>query len=237
MSTGFQVKLSREWTNYEEQEDKILKRAYLAGFPNAKYSLRGQEYETNFTKMKQKNLKTTKEREIRPPYKWKAPTDPITKQGPTFCITVPKNSPGTTIQVPNPKDKKTSIAVNVPAGAKVGQAMLVPIPDGPPAALPAADIKGTYEPATYTDEKEKKKWSTGAKVAAVGAGAVVVGGMAVGGAVLGEHIAEEGWDATMADLGDVATTAGEGIADGAEAAVDWAGDAAETAGDFIMDLF
>jgi len=157
MSTGFQVKLSGEWTNYEEQEDKILKRAYLAGFPNAKYSLRGQEYETNFTKMKQKNLKTTKEREIRPPYKWKAPTDPITKQGPTFCITVPKNSPGTTIQVPNPKDKKTSIAVNVPAGAKVGQAMLVPIPDGPPAALPAADIKGTYEPATYTDEKEKKK--------------------------------------------------------------------------------
>merc|ERR1711897_95881 len=105
----------------------------------------------------------------------------------------------------------------------------------PPIA--ASEVKGDYVPVAHTDEKEKKKWSTGAKVAAVGAGAVVVGGLAVGGAVLGEHVAEEGWDATMADLGDVATTAGEGIADGAEAAVDWAGDAADTAGDFIMDLF
>lgn len=66
---------------------------------------------------------------------------------------------------------------------------------------------------------------------------MVVGGLAVGGAVLGEHIAEEGWDATVAELGDVATSAGEAIADGAEEAVEWAGDAAETAGDFIMDLF
>merc|ERR1712032_1187150 len=143
------------------------------GFPNARYSLRGHQYETDFGKMKQKNLGTGKERQIRPPHKWKAPSAPITKPGPTTCITVPPGSPGTTIQVPNPKDKKTFIAVNVP----------------------------------------------------------------VGGAVLGEHIAEEGWDATMADLGDVATTAGEGIADGAEAAVEWVGDAADTAGDFIMDLF
>lgn len=235
---SFQVKLSGEWSNYSAAEDKILKRAYLAGFPNAKYALRGQNYETNFEKMKQKNLQTTKERDIRPPFKWKAPAAPVLQQtGPTFCITVPPGTPGTTIQVPNPKDKKTMIAVNVPATAKVGQAMLVPIPEGPPAPIAASEVKGDYVPVAHTDEKEKKKWSTGAKVAAVGAGAVVVGGLAVGGAVLGEHVAEEGWDATMADLGDVATTAGEGIADGAEAAVDWAGDAAETAGDFIMDLF
>mmetsp|Transcript_67150 Transcript_67150/g.132406 ORF Transcript_67150/g.132406 Transcript_67150/m.132406 type:complete len:240 (-) Transcript_67150:207-926(-) len=237
-SMGFQVKLSGEWTNYSPEEDKILKRAYLAGFPNASYDLRGQSYEVNFGTMKQKNKISKKEREIRPPHKWKAPAAPvISKPGKTFCITVPPGAPGTTIQVPNPSDKKTFIAVNVPATAKVGQAMLVPIPDGPPAELPAAQIQGAYEPVEHKDEKEKKKWSTGAKVAAVTGGAVVVGGLAVGGAVLGEHIAEEGWDATMADLGDVATTAGEGIADGAEAAVDWAGDAAETAGDFIMDLF
>merc|ERR1719284_1982866 len=115
--------------------------------------------------------------------------------------------------------------------------MLVPIPEGAPAALPEADIVGEYKPVEHATEKEKKKWGTGAKVAAAAGGAVVVGGLAVGGAVLGEHIAEEGWDATMADLGDVATTAGEGIADGAEAAVEWIGDAADTAGDFIMDLF
>ena len=233
----FQVRLSGDWTNYSAEEDKILKRAYLAGFPNARYTLRGQQYETCFKNMKQKNTKSNKEREIRPPFKWKAPAAPITKQGPTFCITVPPGSPGTTIQVPNPKDKKTYIAVNVPATAKVGQAMLVPIPDGPPAELPASEVHGDYVPIQHTDEKERKKWSTGARVAAVGTGAVVVGGLAVGGAVLGEHIAEEGWDATVADLGDVATSAGEAIADGTEAAVEWAGDAAETAGDFIMDLF
>merc|ERR1719336_216028 len=144
---------------------------------------------------------------------------------------------GTWIVVPHPKDKESFIAVNVPPTAKVGQAMLVPVPDGPPAALPASQVQGDYVPVAHKDEKDKKKWSTGAKVAAVGTGAVVVGGLAVGGAILGEHIAEEGWDATMADLGDVATTVGESIADGAEAAVEWTSDAAETAGDFIMDLF
>eukprot|EP00421_Protoceratium_reticulatum_P029471 CAMPEP_0168483374 /NCGR_PEP_ID=MMETSP0228-20121227/65535_1 /TAXON_ID=133427 /ORGANISM="Protoceratium reticulatum, Strain CCCM 535 (=CCMP 1889)" /LENGTH=42 /DNA_ID= /DNA_START= /DNA_END= /DNA_ORIENTATION= len=38
----FQVKLGGEWKDYAKDEDKILKRAYLAGFPNAKYALRGQ---------------------------------------------------------------------------------------------------------------------------------------------------------------------------------------------------
>jgi len=234
---SFQVKLSGEWKDYQKDEDKILKRAYLAGFPNAKYTLRGQNYEVDFKKMQQKNNQSGKCRDIRAPHKWKAPEKPITAAGPTFCITVPPGAPGTTIQVPHPKEKGQMIAVNVPPTAKVGQAMLVPIPAGAPAELPAAEVTGDFKPVEHKDEKEKKKWGTGAKVAAAAGGAVVVGGLAVGGALLGEHIAEEGWDATMADLGDVATSAGEGIADGAEAAVDWVGDAADTAGDFIMDLF
>uniref|UniRef100_A0A7S2BPV5 WWE domain-containing protein n=1 Tax=Alexandrium andersonii TaxID=327968 RepID=A0A7S2BPV5_9DINO len=234
---SFQVKLGGEWKNYDKDEDKILKRAYLAGFPRAMYALRGQNYEVDFKRMAQKNQGSGKQRDIRAPHKWKAPEKPITTAGPTFCITVPPGAPGTTIQVPHPGDKTQMIAVNVPATAKVGQAMLVPIPTGPPAALAPQDIQGEYTPQEPTDEKEKKKWSTGAKVAAATGGVLVVGGLAVGGAVLGEHIAEEGWDATMAELGDVATSAGEGIADGAEAAVDWVGDAADSAGDFIMDLF
>jgi len=233
----FQVKLGGDWKAYAKDEDKILKRAYLAGFPNAKYALRGQHYEADFNKMQQKNMDSGKSRDIRAPHKWKPPTAPITKAGPTFCITVPPGAPGTTIQVPHPREKGAMIAVNVPPTAKVGQAMLVPIPEGAPAALAPSDITGEYKPVEHKDDKEKKKWSTGAKVAAATGGVLVVGGLAVGGAVLGEHIAEEGWDATMADLGDIATTAGEGIADGAEAAVDWVGDAAEATGDFIMDLF
>merc|ERR1712187_1055628 len=134
-------------------------------------------------------------------------------------------------------------AVNVPATAKVGQAMLVPLPTGipkpvemvEPSAPQAAEVAKLEEgPAK---EAAKKKWSTGAKVAAGTTGVAVVGGLAVAGAVLGEHIAEDGWDATIAELGDVAASAGDGIADAATHVADFATDADESAGDFIMDLF
>lgn len=208
------------WQNYEGNEDKILKRAYLAGFPHAKYKLRGQAYQVDFASMSQKNMRTGKSREIRAPYKWKQPEKPIVEAGPTFCIKVPPGSPGTCIHVPHPAKKGQFIAVNVPAKAKVGAAMLVPIPKDsdlptpvPDAPTPSGPTPAAPTPAAPATEEEKKKggWSTGAKVAAGTAGVVAVGGLAVAGAVLGEHIAEEGWDATMAELGDVAADAGEAI--------------------------
>merc|ERR1719437_416115 len=116
--------------------------------------------------------------------------------------------------------------------------MLVPIPalaeeqptppeaPSPPVVPVPAGAGSAPAPAAAADGKKKGGWSTGAKVAA-GLG---VAGAAVGGVVLGAHIAEEGWDATLDDLGDVATSAGEGIVDGAEAAVDWVGDAGESVG-------
>lgn len=236
-ATHFQVKLSGDWKDYSQSEDRILKRAFLAGFPNARYSLRGSQYECDFAKMTQKNVTSSKVREIRPPHKWTAPPKPICKAGPTTCVRVPKGSPGTVIHVPHPKAKGQFISVQVPSSAKPGQSMLVPVPDARPLA---EDVSAMPEPSspvaasTPSAKLEKKAgWSTGAKVAAVGA----VGGLAVAGAVLGEHIAEEGWDATVADLGDVATTVGDGITDGVDAAVDWVGDAGDTAGDFIVDLF
>jgi len=232
----FQVKLSGDWKDYAADEDKILKRAFLAGFPNCKYSLRGQKYEVNFQKMSQKNVSSGKERDIRPPYKWKPPEAPVVAKGPTMCVKVPPGTPGQTIQVPHPKAKDKFIAVKVPPTAKVGQAMLVPVPDAE-VETPCAEETIAAPPPTASEAEKKAGWSTGAKVAAGTAAVIGVGGLAVGGAVLGEHIAEEGWDATMADLGDAATAAGDGIVDGAEAAGDWIGDAADTAGDFIMDLF
>merc|ERR1712137_912485 len=104
-------------------------RAFMAGFPNAKFQLRGQNYVYDFKKMKQVNTDTRKEREIRAPHKLKAPSKPIVPAGPTMTISVPTGSPGQEIQVPHPKDKTKVIIVNVPAGAKVGQAMLVPVPE------------------------------------------------------------------------------------------------------------
>lgn len=250
----FQVKLSGAWNDYSADEDKILKRAFLAGFPNTKYSLRGQNYECNFKDMLQKNLTSGKAREMRAPHKWSQPSSQIVKPGKTFCVKVPPGGPGTVIHVPHPSIKGQFVAVNVPKTAKVGQAMLVPVPQGDakpveyvePDAAEAAEVAKLAEgPAK---EAAKKKWSTGAKVAAGTAGVAVVGGLAVAGAVLGEHISAEGWDATMAELGDAAASAGDGIADVAAGAGDGIADAATSAGegladfgdsvgDFIMDLF
>lgn len=240
---NFQVKLAGEWKDYSKDEDKILKRAFLAGFPNAKFSYRKYSYQVDFKAMTQKNVTTGKERDIRPPHKLKPPSAPITTAGPTTCIKVPPGSQGTTISVPHPKDKTQFIQVDVPKTAKDGQAMLVPIPalEAPAAPAPAAPAPaaaaGAAAPAAAAEPEKKAGWSTGAKVAAGTAGVVAVGGLAVAGALLGEHIAEEGLDATLADLGDGLEGAGEAIVDGAEAAAEWTGDAAETAGDFIMDLF
>ena len=178
-----------------------MKRAYLAGFPHAKYKLRGQAYQVDFASMSQKNMRTGKSREIRAPYKWKQPEKPIVEAGPTFCIKVPPGSPGTCIHVPHPAKKGQFIAVNVPAKAKVGAAMLVPIPKDEDLPTPVPDAptpSGAHTRSTNSccscNRRRKKKggWSTGAKVAAGTAGVVAVGGLAVAGAVLGEHIGRRG---------------------------------------------
>merc|ERR1719159_2283145 len=124
----FQVKLGGDWQNYSNAEDKILKRAFMAGFPNARFHHRGQNYVYDFRRMAQINTDTSKQRQIRAPRNWKAPSRPLVPQGPTTVITVPPGSPGTTIQVPHPGAKGAYIAVKVPRNAKVGQAMLVPVP-------------------------------------------------------------------------------------------------------------
>merc|ERR1719487_290482 len=120
--------------------------------------------------MVQINRDTGKERQIRQPLKWKAPSKPLVPPGPTTVVTVPRGSPGTTIQVPHPCVKGAFISVNVPASAKPGQAMLVPVPSE--AAVAAID--------TPTPTKAGGGgWSTGGKVAAGTAAIVGVGGAAV----------------------------------------------------------
>jgi len=223
----FQVKLGGKFEDYSNQEDKILKRAFMAGFPNAKFSLRGQKYEYDFKNMTQVNKGTGKSRAIRAPNKWKAPKEPLVPPGKTTVVNVPRGAPGTTIQVPYPGIPGAFIAVNVPKSAKPGQAMLVPVPDAPTQATAAATGARVAKPCSTTSGG----WSTGAKVAAGSAAVVGVGAAAVGGAILGDHIAEHGLDAT------VEADAGEAIGDFAVDAGEFIVDAAEDAGDFIMDLF
>jgi hypothetical protein len=232
---SFQVKLGGSWRDYSNEEDKILKRAFMSGFPSCKFALRGQHYEYDFKNMEQINKDSGKKREIRPPHKWKQPKKPIVPEGKTTVVKVQAGQPGTTIQVPYPGEAGLFIAVNVPASAKPGQAMLVPVPnkEDARAAMASAGGAGDGKGGSESDGK----WSTGAKVAAGGAAVVGVAGMAVGGAILGEHVAEHGVDATVDAAGDLAADAGEGIADFAMDAADFIGDGAEEVGGFIMDLF
>jgi len=235
----FQVKLGGEWNDYGANEDKILKRAYMAGFPTAKFRLRGQSYIYDFSKMRQVNSDSGKERNIRQPRSWKAPAKPLVPAGPTTVITVPPGSPGTTIQVPHPRIKGAFISVNVPASAKAGQAMLVPVPSGSTVATKHAP-REKVSPAAKTSDVaggSSTSWSTGGKVAAgtAAVGAAFCG--AVGGVLLGEHIAEHGLDATVDAAGDGLVDAAEATGDFAVDAGEFVIDAAEDLGDFVMDLF
>jgi len=223
----------------------------MAGFPTAKFQLRGQKYIYDFRQMVQLNVESGKKRAIRQPRKWKQPSKPLVPPGLTTVITVPQGSPGTMIQVPHPRVKGAFISVNVPKSAKPGQAMLVPVPQDVSVATSSAPMKkldaGQSESTRTTASRVSTppvaatsgggKWSTGGKVTAGAAGVLGVGGAAVGGVVLGEHIAEHGLDAT-------ADAAGDGIVDAAEATEEFfvdAGefivDAGEDVGDFVMDLF
>jgi len=241
----FQIELQGQWTDYGEEEDKILKRGYMSGFPNAKFHLRGQSYEYDFKRMVQKNTGTGKERKIRPPMRMKPPAKPLVPEGPTMVIRVREGQAGKKIQVPHPKDKSVNITVVVPAKARTGQELLIPIP-----AIPAGEVA----PAGH---------STGAKVAmggaALGAAALVVGGAIlytdegaqewVAGAAgdVGEFVVPHAeaageWAAGAGgDVGTWAEGAAEDIADwvpdAAEDAGDWIVEAGDSAGAFVMDLF
>lgn len=242
----FQIKLSGQWQNYDEVEDRVLKRAFLIGQNSARFHLRGQDYEYNFRRMKQKNLKSKQERDIRPPRGLTKPPAPILPPGATVIISVPAGSAGKTIEINDPNNKGQKIAVNVPAGARAGQKMAVPVPE-----------KGQNIEEVC---KKQQGWSTGAKTAAGLAAVGTVGAAAVGGALVGDHLAggtmaadgisaaadwAEGAADVAGDWGEGAADAagdwGEGaiddIADFAEDAGDWLGDAAEDAGDWVMSLF
>eukprot|EP00746_Dinoflagellata_sp_MGD_P002784 gnl/MRDRNA2_/MRDRNA2_105442_c0_seq1.p1 gnl/MRDRNA2_/MRDRNA2_105442_c0~~gnl/MRDRNA2_/MRDRNA2_105442_c0_seq1.p1 ORF type:complete len:274 (+),score=81.76 gnl/MRDRNA2_/MRDRNA2_105442_c0_seq1:88-822(+) len=241
----FQVQLGGHWKDYDKEEDNCLKRAYMTGAKKAKYSIRGgQMYEYDFTKMVQKNLESGKERDIRAPYNWKKkgvkpPSQPIAS-GPTMVVKVPPGGPGTVIQVPHPKDKSMNIAVEVPKTARVGAAMIVPVPPLPGTYAPGEPVAAPYVTSGGGGGGDKKKdtsLSAGEKAGFAVGGAALIGGMAVAGAVIGDAAADGAFDGAIADAGAALGDAGDVIGDVAGDAGDWLMDIGGDAGDFVMDLF
>jgi len=216
--TMWQIKLESSWKDYAKQEDMILKRAYMTGQKNAKFHLRGQNYEYNFKKMVQKNKDTKKERSIRPPCGPKPPSKPLLPTGPMIILTVKAGQPGTMIPVADPNNPGQTIQVFVPKHAKVGQKLAVPIPGK---GESVADVSAKQE-RHDAEHGTKTGWSTGAKVAAGGAAVAGVAAVGVGGVILGDHLAG----------GDMAGTIGEAAVDASEWAVDAGGDAVDAVGDW-----
>jgi len=244
-------------TNYESQEDMILKRAWMTGQNNAKFELRGQKYEYNFRKMVQINKDTNRERKIRPPLGPRPPKKPLLPSGPMIILTVKQDQPGSMISVPDPNNMGQNILVFVPAHAKPGSKMAVPIPSNGESVEEVQKKQRKHDEETGT---KGQKWSTGGKVAATGAAVAGVAAVGVGGVLLGDHLAggdlaasigeaavDAGEDAVDAvgewapeaaeAAGDWFEGAGEDIGDFAADAADWLGEAGEDIGDFVMDLF
>merc|ERR1719502_1923992 len=113
--------------------------------------------------MMQLNTDSGKERKIRQPLKWKPPAKQLVPPGPTTVVNVPPGSAGTTIQVPHPRIKGAFICVNVPASARPGQAMLVPVPEegGKSAADKATRPQASSAAPPTTDASSRGSgWST-----------------------------------------------------------------------------
>lgn len=250
----FQIKLSGQWKDYEALEDNVLKRAYSVGYPNASFQLRGQGYEYDFVQMKQKNKSSNKERDIRPPMGMKPPASPLIPKGPMLVYTVKPSDVGKqTIQINDPNNKGSTIHVNIPAGAKPGQKIAIPVP-------------GPNETVQQVVDKQKKH-GVADRVAMGVAGAGALGVVAVGGVLLSDHLmggslatdAVDGiaghvggavadidisgaTDAVAGAAGDVGdAVAGSGAIDAIGGAAEEAGGflegIGEDAGDFIMNLF
>lgn len=220
MQERFQILLSGKWSDYDAEEDAILKRAFLVGQPNCKFHLRGQDYEYDFARRTQKNLKTGKQREIRPPSKMTAPTRPLLPTGPMVVCKIPDPVPQS-MEIADPNNPGKKLLVAVPPKATPGMRLAVPVPD-----------KGENVQEVV---KRQQQWSKGSKMAA---GAAAVGALAVGGVVLGEHLsggAISAWgEEVVADVGDFIadTGAADWVADAAADVGDWVGGAADDAGEW-----
>lgn len=224
----WQITLESKWEDYGDEEDRILKRAIMVGQPNAKFQLRGQHYLYNFTKMVQVNLDTNKERKIRPPKGIRVPRKALLPSGPMTIITVGTCQSGTTINITDPMTKQ-NVPVFVPAHAKPGQKLAVPLPGK---GESVADVQKKQD-AVDKQNGTKTSWSTGAKTATAMGGAALVGGAALGGIILGDHLAGGDMAATVgAAVVDAAEDVWDGVTDAADAVADWAPGAADAAGDW-----
>jgi hypothetical protein len=127
----FQIKLAGCWKDFAGEEDRVVRRVFIAGHPKLWNTVRGELYEYDFELMLQRNVKTGRSRSIRPPYAHAGSSARQPSHGllPVVVVEVPVGCSGCTIEVPHPESPSRSIPVIVPESAKAGQKMMVLVPE------------------------------------------------------------------------------------------------------------
>jgi len=204
----FQIMLEGQFVDYGEEEDGVLKRAYLVGQPNCCFALRGQEYGYSFIDMEQRNLISDQRRRIRPPEGLDSPQEPLLPPGPMVVVCVQAEQAGMLIEISDPNNPGKRLQVNVPPVAKPGQKIAVPVPEA------GQDVQAVQE-------KQNVHFSTSLNLSMGVGGVAAVAGIAVAGVIIGDHLS------IVADaIGDGAGTALGWSAGLGDTTVDWLGDAA-----------
>lgn len=267
---GFKAKVDGKWQDYSTPCHQLLMEAYEAGCPSMRLHVKGNMYKFDFEKMEQKNLNTLDISEMRAPHHAKRPKrssifqkenlrhplskgrksirDQVRPQRPVFVVRVPADSAGTTIRVPHPKKLGKAMPVAVPAEAKVGQPLYLPMPRTQMKTKlkygAAGTALGTGGAAVVVAIVETTGITTAGGVAAGGAlatvgtvAAVSLGGVAVAGAVVaagaGVHYAmrNPGKAAVVGALTIGALALADHVAD--VGVLEAAGDVADGAGDLV----
>lgn len=182
--------------------------------------------------MSQKNIETRKIRQLRAPWGMFPPKQAMLPNGDMIVIALTAEQAGKkVIELQDPRRKDRSIKVSIPAKARKGQKIAIPIPGE----------NELVEDVAKKQAELNKGMSTGAKVA-VGAGITAAAGAGVvGGVILGDHLAGGTLTEDVADIAvevgkdvaEFAVDAGEAIGDFAEDVGEWLGDTGEDVGDWI----
>lgn len=278
---GFKAKVDGRWEDYASQCNRFLLEAYQAGCPSMRLNVNGHMYKFDFHTMEQKNLSTLDICEMKAPHNaqrsmrsslWditnlrhprskgrKAFRDTVRPQRPVFVVRVPENGPGTIIRVPHPKKLGKTMTVAVPAVAKVGQPLFVPMPrtqlETKVKYLAGGAVVGTTSAAAAVTISEVAGGAAagGALATVGGVVAVACGGVVVVGAVVaagvGVHYATRnpgkaaaigaltiGGLALAAHISEVGVLDAAGdVAEGAGELLEGVGDVAEDMMDFAGD--
>jgi len=158
----WQVEVGDSWQDFDEVEQMAIARALRAGAPCARFEARGFEYEVHFAERVQRNLKTRKERRVRPAPQLSLAEVPASPGMAAASPPLPPPLLGPGAQEgtsPAATSEGVLLQIVVPPGVSAGQLLGINVPGGqqfnlpvPESAVPGTQLELWYDPVTQTLE-------------------------------------------------------------------------------------